>query len=160
MKILSVARRILGVVLPLFSFSLVALSEAVSALLEETDVFLDGQDGVFKYRISGIISSNQGRLIAFCDARIRQESGPPNDIDLVLKRSGADGRTWGPLRTLVDNGLGATAHSCGFVDRQTNTLWIFGAYPIPPRRSGQLQRRLRSSGRPTSEILNRNFMYD
>ena len=117
-----------GVVLPVFLFGLPGLLQAAPALLEQTDVFVAGQDGVFEYRIPGIIISNQGTLIAFCDARMRKEGDPPNDIDLVMKRSVDGGRTWGPLRTLVDNGPGAAADSCGFVDRQTGTLWIFSVY--------------------------------
>jgi len=115
-------------VLPLFGFGLVPLSQPEPALLEQTNVFVAGQDGAFEYRIPGIITPNQGTLIVFCDARMREEVDPPNDIDLVMKRSGAGRRTWGPLRTMVDNGPGAAADSCGFVDRQTGSLWIFSVY--------------------------------
>jgi sialidase-1 len=46
----------------------------------------------------------------------------------VLKRSVDGGKTWGPLQTVVNNGTGAAADSCGFVDRQTGTIWIFSVY--------------------------------
>ena len=112
----------------LFAVSLRLMAGAASALLEQTDVFVAGQDGVFEYRIPGIVTSNKGTLIAFCDARMRKEGDPPNDIDLVMKRSVDGGRTWSSLRTLVNNGVGAAADSCGFVDRQTGTIWIFSVY--------------------------------
>lgn len=105
-----------------------SLRLSATPLLEQVDVFVAGQDGVHEYRIPGIVTTNQGTLIAFCDARMRQEGDPPNDIDLVMKRSADGGRTWSPLRTLVDNGTGAAADSCGFVDRQTGTIWIFSVY--------------------------------
>ena len=92
MKLLSAAPRLLCVVLPVFLFGLPALIPAAPALLEQTDVFVAGQDGVFEYRIPGIITSNQGTLIAFCDARMRKQGDPPNDIDLVMKRSVDGGR--------------------------------------------------------------------
>ena len=117
-------RRVLCAVLPLFVLGFSSLLPAAPALLEQTAVFVAGQDGVFEYRIPGLITSNQGTLIAFCDARMRKQGDPPNDIDLVMKRSVDGGKTWGPLRTLVNNGPGAAADSCGLVDRQTGTLWI------------------------------------
>jgi sialidase-1 len=112
----------------LFAAASHSLANAAPALLEQVDVFVAGQDSVHEYRIPGIVTSNAGTLIAFCDARMRKEGDPPNDIDLVMKRSTDRGRTWSPLRTLVDNGLGAAADSCGFVDRQTGTIWIFSVY--------------------------------
>ncbi len=87
-----------------------------------------GHDGVFQYRIPGLLTSNRGTLIAFCDARMRKEGDPPNKINLVMKRSFDGGRTWESLRTLAENGEGAVADSCGIVDRQTGTLWIFSVY--------------------------------
>jgi sialidase-1 len=117
--------RLLGALLFVLGFGLVTRAAPV---LEQVDVFVAGQDGVHEYRIPGIVTSNAGTLIAFCDARMRKEGDPPNDIDLVMKRSTDGGRTWSPLRTLVDNGLGAAADSCGFVDRQKGTIWIFSVY--------------------------------
>ncbi|MBM3804473.1 MAG: exo-alpha-sialidase [Acidimicrobiia bacterium] len=98
------------------------------ALLEQTDVFVAGQDGVAQYRIPVLVTSNKGTLLAFCDARVKRSGDPPNDIDLVMKRSTDGGRTWGPLKTLVDNGEEAIADSCGLVDRQTGTIWVFSVY--------------------------------
>lgn len=97
-------------------------------LFDETDVFVAGQDGVHEYRIPGVVTSNRGTLLAFCDARMRKAGDPPNKINLVLKRSLDSGRTWGPLMTLAENGDGAVADSCGVVDRQTGTIWIFSVY--------------------------------
>lgn len=42
-----------------------------------------------------------------------------------MKRSTDGGRTWGPLHTLVDNGVGAAADACVLVDRRTGRIWIF-----------------------------------
>lgn len=97
-------------------------------LFEQTDVFVAGRDGVFEYRIPGLVTSQRGTLLAFCDARMRKAGDPPNTIHLVLKRSVDAGKTWGPLTTLAENGDGAVADSCGVVDRQTGTLWIFSVY--------------------------------
>lgn len=97
-------------------------------IFEQTDVFIAGQDGIFEYRIPGLVTSNQGTLLAFCDARVNKPGDPPNKIDLVMKRSIDGGRTWAPLQRLAQNGAGAVADSCGLVDRQTGTIWIFSVY--------------------------------
>ncbi len=97
-------------------------------IFEQTDVFVGGQDGVFEYRIPVLLTSNEGTLLAFCDARVEKEGDPPNNIDLALKRSVDGGKTWGPLQVLVDAGEGAVADSCGVVDRQTGTIWVLSVY--------------------------------
>ena len=97
-------------------------------VFEQTDVFVGGQDGVFEYRIPVLLTSNEGTLLAFCDARVEKEGDPPNNIDLALKRSVDGGKTWGPLQVLVDAGEGAVADSCGVVDRQTGTIWVLSVY--------------------------------
>lgn len=98
------------------------------AILEQTEVFIGGQDGVFEYRIPVLVTSNKGTLLAFCDARVKRSGDPPNNIDLVMKRSADGGKTWSALKTLVDLGEGAVADSCGLVDRQTGTIWVFSVY--------------------------------
>lgn len=98
------------------------------AIFEQTDVFVAGRDGVFEYRIPGLVTSNKGTLLAFCDARVNKAGDPPNKINLVLKRSVDGGKSWGPLQTIAQNGAGAVADSCGLVDRQSGTIWIFSVY--------------------------------
>ena len=98
------------------------------AVFDQSDVFVGGQDGIFEYRIPVLVTSNEGTLLAFCDARVEKEGDPPNNIDLVLKRSFDGGKTWGPLQLLVDAGEGAVADSCGLVDRRTGTIWVFSVY--------------------------------
>ena len=70
-------------------------------LFEQTDVFVAGQDGVAEFRIPVLLTSTKGTLLAFCDARVEKPGDPPNNIDLVMKRSTDQGRTWGPLRVLL-----------------------------------------------------------
>ena len=98
------------------------------SFFEQTDVFVAGQDGIAEYRIPVLLTSNQGTLLAFCDARVDKPGDSPNNIDLVMKRSTDNGKTWGPLRVLLDAGEGGTVDSCGLVDRKTGTLWVFTVY--------------------------------
>jgi len=105
-----------------------AFNSGTQGILEQTDVFIGGEDGVAEYRIPVLVTSNKGTLLAFCDARVKRRGDPPNNIDLVMKRSVDGGKTWGPLQVLVNVGKGAAADSCGLVDRQTGTIWVFTGY--------------------------------
>lgn len=110
------------------ALALPPVAEATPAVFESTDVFVAGQDAVCEYRIPALLTSKQGTLLAFCDARLDRPGDPPNRIHLVLRRSFDDGRSWGPLQTVATNGAGAVADSCGIADRQTGALWLFSVY--------------------------------
>ena len=101
------------------------LTLRAAALLEQTDVFVAGQNGIREFRIPVLVTSTRGTLLAFCDARVEKPGDPPNNIDLVMRRSLDRGHTWEPLRVLVDHADGAAADSCAIVDEQPGTLWVF-----------------------------------
>ena len=71
--------------------------------LRETLVFANGQDGYKCYRIPAIVAAPDGTLLAFAEGR-RNDCGDFGDVDIVLKTSTDQGRTWGPLRVVVDFG--------------------------------------------------------
>ncbi|WP_328555865.1 sialidase family protein [Streptomyces sp. NBC_00358] len=65
--------------------------------------FRAGREGYASFRIPAVVATRTGTLLAFCEGRV----GSANDhghIAIVLKRSADGGRTWGPLRTVADNG--------------------------------------------------------
>ncbi|MEI6582269.1 MAG: sialidase family protein [Chitinophagia bacterium] len=64
-------------------------------------VFQAGESGYHTFRIPAIIKHASGALLAFCEGRMANSSDF-GDIDIVMKRSGDGGITWGPLQVLVD----------------------------------------------------------
>jgi sialidase-1 len=64
-------------------------------------VFTSGTEGHKTYRIPAIIKNKQGHLLAFAEGRVHG-SGDFGDINIVLKISRDQGRTWSALQTLVD----------------------------------------------------------
>ena len=64
-------------------------------------VFTSGQEGHRSYRIPAILSLPDGQLLAFCEGRV-QGSGDYGDINIVMKRSMDQGKTWSTLQTVVD----------------------------------------------------------
>ena len=98
----------------------------------ETDLFVSGEDGIAFYRIPALAATAGGTLIAVCDGRVERLGDAPNNIDLVMKRSFDGGRTWTPLKTILDYpGQEAATDPCIFTDRITGAVWIFFDYSIP-----------------------------
>lgn len=64
-------------------------------------VFVSGEDGHKSYRIPAIVSLPKGDLLAFAEGRVNG-SGDFGDINLVMKRSADDGKTWSGMQTLVN----------------------------------------------------------
>jgi sialidase-1 len=83
--------------------SLVFFICAISALAQSpfSVIYTSGQEGHKTYRIPAIIKNKQGHLLAFAEGRVNG-SGDFGDINIVLKISHNQGRTWSALTTLVD----------------------------------------------------------
>ena len=93
--------------------------------LTQTPVFVAGEAGVCEYRIPALVCTNEGTLLAACDARADRPGDAPNDIDLALKRSEDLGETWSEVEILIDDGEEmAAGDPCMLVDRQTGAIWI------------------------------------
>ena len=91
--------------------------------MERKVVFHAGEHGVSSMRIPGMVTSTEGTLLAFCEAR---DGGDRTPTDLVLKRSEDGGRTWGPLQLVVKaRGLDAIMNPCPVVDASTGTVHCF-----------------------------------
>lgn len=100
-------------------------------LLASTEVFTAGDDNCHTYRIPSIITAPNGDLLAACDARWKSAADliHVRDIDIVIKRSTDNGKTWGPMETVVDypEGTGGTDPSM-VLDHITGEIFIFYSY--------------------------------
>jgi len=83
--------------------SLVFFICAISTLAQSpfSVIYTSSQEGHKTYRIPAIIKNKQGHLLAFAEGRVNG-SGDFGDINIVLKISRNQGRTWSALTTLVD----------------------------------------------------------
>ena len=63
--------------------------------IASSTVFKSGEAGYPHFRIPGIVTTNEGTLLAFAEGRFRQHDHAQNDM--VLKRSTDNGLTWGDL---------------------------------------------------------------
>jgi sialidase-1 len=89
----------------LFSLLVALPAAAAEPILEKQTLFEHDTGGYVVYRIPGLIVTDQGTLLAYCEAR----KSSPSDwaaIDVVYRRSTDGGKTWGEPRKVVDIGGG------------------------------------------------------
>ena len=91
--------------------------------IEQTDVFVSGQDGYHTYRIPAIIRAANGDLLAFCEGR-KSAGGDSGNIDILLKRSTDGGRQWNVQQVVWDDAENTCGNPCPVLDVSTGTLWL------------------------------------
>ncbi|QDU90486.1 Sialidase precursor [Pirellulimonas nuda] len=80
--------------------ALTLLAAPLSAGVFKQTIFTGGAEGYNIYRIPTIVRAANGDLLAFAEAR---SGGDASEIDIVMKRSTDDGKTWGALSVAVEN---------------------------------------------------------
>ena len=81
-------------------------------------MFKSGDVGYHTYRIPAIVCAGNGDLLAFAEGR-KKAASDHGDIDIVLKRSADNGKTWGPLKMVQDE-----------ADDPTAKVWIGNPTPV------------------------------
>jgi sialidase-1 len=113
-----------------------------------------GDDNVKCYRIPGLVTTNNGTLLAVYDIRRKNSKDLPGDIDVGLSRSTDKGQTWQPMKVIMDMGEPHDQNGVGdpsiLVDKQTGAIWVaalwshgnkswYGSKPgLTPDETGQL----------------------
>lgn len=80
---------------------LIAVYGFTAAAQEKVPVFTSGEEGHKSYRIPAIVRLPDGELLAFCEGRVNN-AADFGDINIVMKKSKDNGKTWGPLQHIVD----------------------------------------------------------
>ncbi len=105
---------------------LTAMSLPVSSAMAETPpkptvLFVSGESGYDTFRIPAVVRTPRGVLLAFCEGR-RESSSDSGDIDLLLRRSFDEGRSWGPMRVIWDDGANTCGNPCPIVNTRDGTI--------------------------------------
>ena len=85
------------------AFLLSATIVHADPLLERTNVFPVGMNNVARYRIPGIVVTNAGTVLAYCEAR-RNNSSDWGEIEIHLRRSTDGGKTWHDAKQIAHFG--------------------------------------------------------
>lgn len=86
--------------------------EEDSIVYYEQCLYRPGDYGSTNWRIPAICCLNDGTLLAVCDKRKYNEADLPEDIDIVVRRSTDNGRTWTEPQTIAEG----TGRKQGFGD--------------------------------------------
>ncbi|MCB9231758.1 MAG: exo-alpha-sialidase [Bacteroidia bacterium] len=87
----------------LYNFSMSGKMDPVLPESYADAVFKRGESGYNCFRIPALARTPQGTLIAVCEGRKNSRSDF-GDVDLVMKRSTDEGKSWGPLTLLHEEG--------------------------------------------------------
>ena len=83
------------------------------------------------YRIPSVITATNGDLIAAIDERVPScgDLKWSRDINIVIRKSSDNGKTWGKIEKIIDYPLGQSASDPSMIlDKQTNTIFLFYNY--------------------------------
>ncbi|MFB9832624.1 exo-alpha-sialidase [Actinoallomurus acaciae] len=95
---------------------------------DEQVLFAQHTDGYYCcFRIPAIVRANDGTLLAFAEGRVN-DCADSGDIDVVLKRSTDDGRTWGPLQVVLPGNGDTRDNPAPVVDRRTGRIVLMTSY--------------------------------
>lgn len=79
------------------------------------------------FRIPALTVTREGTLLAFCEGR-RNSWGDSGDIDLLVKRSTDQGRSWSEARVVWDDGPNTCGNPCVVVDPATGVVWVLATW--------------------------------
>lgn len=87
-----------------------------------------GDDKVNTYRIPGITITDKGTLVAVYDVRYNNSKDLPENIDVGMSRSTDGGKTWQPMRIIMDMGAPHENNGIGdpsvLFDPITKKIWV------------------------------------
>ena len=99
---------------------------------DHTDLFnAENNPEVSCYRIPSIITATNGDLIVAIDERVPScgDLKWSRDINIVIRKSSDNGKTWGKIEKIIDYPLGQSASDPSMIlDKQTNTIFLFYNY--------------------------------
>lgn len=85
-------------------------------------------DSVHTYRIPGMIVTHKGTLIAIYDIRYHHSGDLPANIDVGMNRSTDGGKTWEPMKIIMDMGAPHENNGVGdpaiLFDPVSETIWV------------------------------------
>ena len=104
--------------------------QIAEGLIEYHDLFNQSMIKEGHFRIPALVTASNGDLVAAIDERIGEGDLRTNyDINIVIRRSPDNGKTWLDIETIVDYPYGYSASDPSMiVDRETEEIFLFYNY--------------------------------
>src|SRR5213594_4256179 len=98
-------------------------TSAAPPVYAQVQLFKSGEHGYHTYRIPALAASKKGTLLAFVEGR-KSGRSDTGDIDVLLRRSFDNGKTWTEAQVVADHGDDTIGNPCPVVDAGTRTIWL------------------------------------
>jgi sialidase-1 len=92
-------------------------------------LFKPGDKGYACFRIPAVITTSKGTLLAFAEGR-KKHCGDADDIDLVLRRSNDNGRTWSDLTVVWDDAVNTCGNPAPILDEKTGKIILLSTWNL------------------------------
>jgi len=89
--------------------------------------YVSGQGGYDTYRIPATVTTGRGTVLAFAEGR-HNSAGDTGHIDVVLRRSGDGGCSWGPLQVVAAGDGNTRGNPAPVVDPRTGAVVLVTSY--------------------------------
>lgn len=96
---------------------------STSQAKDQTMIFKSGTKGYHTFRIPSLVKTTKGTLLAFAEGRV-EAGGDYGNINIVMRRSEDNGKTWGELQVVQDDGNVQCGNPCPFVDQDTGRVFL------------------------------------
>ncbi|MEO5995486.1 MAG: sialidase family protein [Chitinophagaceae bacterium] len=114
-----------------FTFTLLVCLTAFNALSAQqlNHLYKAGEAGYSCFRIPAMVTTIKGTILAFAEAR-RTGCGDAGDIDLVVKRSSDNGKTWSALYMVWNDSANTCGNPAPIVDASTGKIILLSTWNL------------------------------
>lgn len=99
--------------------------------------FAGGKTSYHTYRIPALAVTKRGTVLAFCEGR-KNSWGDSGDIDLVMKRSTDDGKTWSEQQVIWDDAGNTCGNPCVVADQETGSIFLLSTWNLGEDHEGEI----------------------
>jgi len=113
----------------IFGFLIQSLGQNQTNVDSLNFIFKKGTEGYASFRIPAIVTTVKGTLLAFAEGR-KKGASDSGDIDLVMKSSNDQGKTWSQLKVIRDDADNVCGNPAPVVDRTTGMIYLLSTWNL------------------------------